>query len=187
MTQHKNESSEKNPNPRFTGLFIPVEILEIEGLTHTDCMLLAWIDALYSKEHGGCYASNEYFVKKMKLKENTIKVLISKLEGKGLIERVSFNGRVRIIRACKEKWFNEKSQSTAEVDLNQPQTLNKINRRGLLESTPPIYRDNSIDKSIEDIVEPAGSMSAEADDLYSFFIQKLKERKTNIKIPDKLE
>lgn len=140
MSESRKNYSIK-PNPRFVGLFIPVEILEMD-LTSTECMLLAWIDALKCEEHGGCYASNEYFCKKLHLKENTVKILISKLVDMGLVERVSFDGRQRIIRACKEKWFIKKSQSTSEVDFNQPQTLKKINPCGGLESTPPnIYRE----------------------------------------------
>lgn len=136
-----------NPNPRFTGIFIPVEILEM-GLTSTECMLLAWIDALYCKNHGGCYASNEHFCKTLHLKDNTVKILISKLVDLGLVERVSFNGRQRVIRACKEKWFEQRSQSTPDVDYNQPQTLNKINPCGLSKSTPPIiYKEKLREKN----------------------------------------
>lgn len=124
-----------NPNPRFVGLFIPSEILDL-NLTSTECMLLAWIDALYCKNHGGCYASNEYFCQKLHLKDNTVKILISKLVEMGLVERVSFDGRQRVIRACKEKWFSKNTQSTPDVDYNQPQTLNKINPCGGIESTP---------------------------------------------------
>ena len=102
-----NRELKETPNPRFVGLFIPAEILEIEELTTTDHMLLAWIDGLQSKEHGGCFASNEYFAKKLRLKENTVKILITKLVDLGLVERLSFDGRQRILRTCKEKWFSK--------------------------------------------------------------------------------
>ncbi len=125
------------PNPRFTGLFLPAEILEMDDLTHTDVMLLSWIDALYSEEHQGCYASNAWFAHKLKIKENTVKVLLAKLKQKKLIKQVSFDGRIRVIRAAKEEWFKQKTiESTAGVDLNQPLGLNKINPWGLTESTP---------------------------------------------------
>ena len=51
------------PTPGFTGLFIPVEILEMPDLSSTDHMLLAWIDALSRNEQKACFASNEYFAK----------------------------------------------------------------------------------------------------------------------------
>lgn len=150
-----------DPRPRFTGIFIPSEILEIESLGPSDIILLSWIDALHCKEKGGCYASNKYFSERLHLKENTIKVKISKLVDLGLVERVSFDGRERIIRSCKENWYNRKdestsevdqqnSQSTAEVDLNQRQGLKKINGRGSEKSTPLyIYsKEYSKDKNI---------------------------------------
>jgi hypothetical protein len=133
-----------NPTPRFTGIFIPAEILEMEELTSTDVMLLSWIDALYCEKHGGCFASNDYFANKLRIKENTVKILISKLVDLGLVERISFDGRTRVIKSCKEKWFKkQKSQSTSDVDSNQPQGLNKINPSPLFKSTPPIYKDYS--------------------------------------------
>lgn len=133
------------PKPRFTGIFIPAEILMREDLSSTDIMLLSWIDALQCEERGGCFASNEYFATKLKLKENTVKILISKLVDLGLVERVSFDGRTRILKSCKEKWFSRPySQSTADVDLNQPQTLKKINPCPSEKSTPS-YIENKGD------------------------------------------
>ena len=51
-------------NPRFTGIFIPVEILEDSDLSMLEQLLLSWIDALYKEEYGGCFAKNEYFAKR---------------------------------------------------------------------------------------------------------------------------
>ncbi len=129
-TSNKREAPQ--PNPRFTGLFIPSEILDIPDLTHTDIMILSWIDALYSEQYGGCYASNAWFAQKLHLKEDTVKRLISKLKEKNLVEQVSFDGRIRVIRACKEKWY----QSPADVDLNPPQTGKEIHPCGGRESLP---------------------------------------------------
>jgi hypothetical protein len=163
-------SNNPYPSPRFTGLFLPVEILEMEELTPTDIMLLSWIDALYSKEHGGCFASNEYFVKRLRLKENTIRVLITKLVDLGLVERVSFDGRQRILRACKEKWFNRKSQSRSDRDLNHGLQVNIITPCPLLESPPPIYIEKSIDQRLDNslkVLTPPESKSAKASEVDS--------------------
>ena len=87
-------------SPRFTGIFIPVEILQIEILSLFEMMLLSWIDALYCPEHGGCYASNQYLASKLKnVKENTVVKSLVKLRKLGYIQDVSFNGRVRVIKA----------------------------------------------------------------------------------------
>lgn len=115
-----------NPSPRFTGLFIPAEIWAIEDLTLLEINLLAWIDALYSQGHGGCFASNEYLACKMRgVKENTIAKAIGKLRDLGLVEDVSFDGRRRVIRACIGKAV-EKRQSKAALDLNPSLGLTEI-------------------------------------------------------------
>lgn len=89
------------PTPRFTGIFIPVEIMEIEGLTLFEERLLSIIDSLYCSDHGGCFASNEYLAEKMKnVKPNTIAKALTKLRKMELIEDISFDGRKRVIRAC---------------------------------------------------------------------------------------
>lgn len=106
------------PKPRFTGIFIPVEILEIEDLSFFDMLLLSWIDALYDHQAGGCYASNKYLGSKLKgAKENTVAKSITKLRQKGLIEDVFFDGRQRVIRALIGRHI-DKVQSNADLDKN---------------------------------------------------------------------
>jgi len=108
---------EESPNPRFTGIFIPVEILELKVLTPFDQILLSWIDALYCKKNGGCFASNKYLAEQLNVKENTLSKNLTKLRRLGLIENVSFDGRKRVIRSTINKYI-EKSQSQAACDLN---------------------------------------------------------------------
>jgi|GEM_PF-2983073 len=168
------------PKMRFTGIFLPAEILQMEELTPTDQILLAWIDALYCEERGGCFASNEYLASKLKLKINTLKILISKLVKLGLVERVSFDGRTRVIRSCisfRESWLRkptrkEEDKSTSEVDLNQPQGLKRINPSGSSKSTPLIYIDKRENK--EDIY------SANAPEKYKSSTTKKKEKPPKI-------
>lgn len=137
------------PRPRFTGIFIPAEILELDELSPLDQMLISWIDALYCKDHGGCYASNDYLAKKLRVKENTIVKAISKLRKIGLIEDVTFNGRQRVIRA-KIAEYVEKSQSYADCDLNPRQGVTKIPCRVGQKSSPSIYnsKEERKDKNI---------------------------------------
>lgn len=136
MSSSNSDTYNQNPIPRarFTGIFIPSEILEINDLTPTDMILLSWIDSLFCKEYGGCFASNDYLAEKLHLKEKTISKNISKLIELGLVEKVSFNGRFRVIRACKEKWY----QSDAASDLNRSLNPTKIGGRPLPESEPHI-------------------------------------------------
>ena len=116
---------EESPNPRFTGIFIPVEILELKVLTPSDQILLSWIDALYCKKNGGCFASNKYLAERLNVKENTLAKALVKLRNLGLIESVSFDGRKRVIKATINK-FIEKSQSKSALDLNPTQGWTKI-------------------------------------------------------------
>lgn len=139
-----------HPSPRFTGLFIPAEIWEIEGLTLFDITLLSWVDALYCKNHGGCFASNEYLSKRMKnAKINTVAKAISKLRGMGLIEDVSFNGRQRVIKANIGKSVHE-SQSKSALDLNPTPHWIKIQPSVGLKSnatdSSPIYYNKEDNK-----------------------------------------
>lgn len=183
MTQNQKESREKNPVVRFTGIFIPVEILNMDELSSSECMLLSWIDALYSEEHGGCFASNEYFMKKLKIKESTVRAHISKLVELGLVERISFDGRTRIIRACKEKWFDENNQRS-DRQKSSGLTAKKIAVRGP-EKYHPTYIESKEDiKEDISLVATGVALSADADEIISFFIKKLEERKPDIKLPD---
>lgn len=177
MIQDKNTSSEKNPTIRFTGLFIPAEILEIEELSSSECMLLAWIDALYCKEHGGCYASNEYFMTKLKIKESTIRAHISHLVELGLVERVSFDGRIRVIKACKEKWFKQtvdSGQTAEKIAVSPPEKYH------------PPYIENK-EYITNSLVATSVAISADADEIVSFFIEKLRERQPDYKFPKDLK
>ncbi len=140
-----------NPTPRFTGIFIPVEILENKDLTLLEQMLLSWIDALYCHEHNGCYAKNEYFAEKLKVKENTIAKALTSLRQKGLVIDVSFDGRNRVIKA-QIGVYVEKAQSKAGLDLNPKQGWIKIQGRvGFLSN--PSYIESK-EESKEDISPP---------------------------------
>lgn len=85
------------PVPRFTGIFIPVEILELKNLSYLEKFLLSWIDALYCKKHGGCFVSNKHLANKLDVKENTVSKALTHFRKLKLIEDVSFDGRTRVI------------------------------------------------------------------------------------------
>lgn len=139
------------PTPRFTGIFIPVEVLEHPDLTMLEQLLLSWIDALYCKTHRGCYAKNEYFAERLKVKENTIAKALTSLRQKNLIEDVSFDGRNRIIRA-KIGEHVQKVQSNAGLDLNPMQGLTEIQPR-VGEKSIATYIESK-EESKEDITPP---------------------------------
>lgn len=151
---------EPTPNMRCTGLFIPIEILDCPDLTLLEKMLLALIDGYYSEEHGGCYASNGHLANKLAVQENTIVKALIKFRKLGMIEDVSFNGRIRVIRSLmgefitknQKKFPTKKTKSSpkseshsacesqADCDLNHRQTVTKITGR-VGQKSHPIYRD----------------------------------------------
>ena len=144
--------TQNEPKPRFTGIFIPAEVLEIEELSLLDQMLVSWIDALHCKEHGGCYASNEYLSKKLKVQQNTIVKSMTKLRKMGLIEDVAFDGRRRVIVSRIQEFVaraknghSSRTQSYAGCDLNPMQGMTKIPCRVGEKSSPSfIYSKDKI-------------------------------------------
>lgn len=68
----------------FKGIWIPAELWLNENLTPNEIILLAEIDSLSSKNEG-CYASNGYLAKFLKLEEGTVKNMLTELRKKKYI------------------------------------------------------------------------------------------------------
>lgn len=165
-----------NPSPRCSGIFIPIELYEREDLSFFEIHLLSWVDLLYCKKHGGCFASNEYLASKLRnARINTVAKALTALRQKGLIEDVSFDGRKRVIRALINRSVDQ-SQSKSALDLNP--TLNSS--IGFL-SNPPLeenpsypYTEKKDEKKRECAATP----------LATFFYEKLKGINPKIKKPN---
>lgn len=150
--QHSRDdefSSSQIPTPRFTGIFIPVEILEIQGLTPSEIILLSWIDALQCRQKGGCFASNSYLALKLHLKEKHVSDMISKLKSLNLIKQISFNGRIRILQTY--TWFSH--QQEADSCSTARQTPAKTGGSTLPKQEPPHIIESKV-KSKEREREP---------------------------------
>lgn len=88
----------------FKGIWIPKEIWLHPNLSLFEKLLWAEIDSFYSPHLGGCNLSNENLATNFNgVKSNTISKAISKLKKLGLIESVSFDGRVRVIKAISKE------------------------------------------------------------------------------------
>lgn len=92
----------EEPKKRFTGWFIPagiIRLFEDGDITMKEMVLLATIDSLVDREAGvGCYAGNVWLANKLKIKRpESVREMISKLKGLGLIRQISFNGRTRYL------------------------------------------------------------------------------------------
>lgn len=165
--------------PRFTGIFIPVEILEIEELTPLERILLSWIDALYNRSRGGCFATNKHLAEKMRVKENTIVKSLIKFRRLGLIEDVSFDGRQRVMRA-KIADYVAKCQSQSGCEKNHTGGVKKITG-SQLEKSSSHYR-----YEIKEERKGTNASTPEASRLALFLFEKVKEKNPKTAIP-KLE
>jgi len=95
---------ESIPVKGFYGVFIPSQLLRMDGLALSEKIILAAVDTLYEKEEGGCAKSNPEIAHMLGLGLSAVKSSIPRMITAGLIERINFNGRKRVIRACNEKW-----------------------------------------------------------------------------------
>jgi hypothetical protein len=82
--------------PAFTGIWIPREVLEHEGLSMTDKFVYAIIDGLDNEE--GCWASNGYIAKIANVSDRQIKNIIKNLMGCGLVVRMTTDEGRRVLR-----------------------------------------------------------------------------------------
>lgn len=145
------ENSEKHTN-HHKGWWIPIE-LERFGLSKIEQFLLSIIDNLDGPNH--CSASNAYLANQMDLSLSRISFYITKFKKMGLIEEVSFSGRIRILRAMKENWYALKKQdSKKESYVKTRRQTTRFQEGRLRENTHHIIKD--IEKRIDDDDVPAG-------------------------------
>lgn len=90
------ESLPNDMDPKFTGVWIPREVLENEALTMTDKFVFAIIDGLDNEE--GCWASNGYIAKIADVSDRQIKNIIKTLIDNGLVVRESKQNGQRVLR-----------------------------------------------------------------------------------------
>lgn len=88
----------ENNRRGFTGLFIPVELLDDTRLDWTEIGILAEIDALAHSELG-CIASDEHFAEMVHCSVAKVKKAIRHLKDLGYVERTGWDGRTRTLVA----------------------------------------------------------------------------------------
>lgn len=177
-------NNDPSPKTRFTGIFIPKEIIDLD-LTPNEMFLLSYIDALHCDDHDGCFASNAYLAKTLKLKENTIAIMIGKLKEMKLVELVSFNGRQRVIRAAKEIWFKKNtSESKSAFDSNQSLPLTEIKVCPLPESNPlNIYsKEESKEDTLSTLSLEKQPELSKSHECVSFFLKIIQEKDPAFKL-----
>ncbi|MCW7470755.1 helix-turn-helix domain-containing protein [Leptospira kanakyensis] len=78
-----------------TGVWV-AQWMDDLGLSANQTKLYAEIVSLDAK--GGCFASNEYFGRVLRLRPDTVSRLVSQLKKKGLLKQTGFDGRKRFLK-----------------------------------------------------------------------------------------
>lgn len=99
MGEEKLKEKAKNETPQkaYTGVWVPACITERRDLLPLEKWLWAEIAGF-----GDCWASNAYLAERVGASERWVSACISKLISLGLVKKVGFNGRMRVIRARTE-------------------------------------------------------------------------------------
>ncbi len=88
---------EELPKRRFTGVFIPVEIIDVKELSWMQRLLWAEIHALHDLKRGGCFASNEYLAEVLGVSPGSIANDLTVLRRMGWIRRISKPNSIRVL------------------------------------------------------------------------------------------
>lgn len=121
---------------QFLGIWIPKELWEMKELNCQDKCLVAEIQSLDLGD--GCYASNKYFSEFFGITEIAVSNSISKLKKLGVLEQISFDGRLRKLKVCLKEKFKS--------DLKPTLTNNKVYNNIPDKSSISISDKSSIDK-----------------------------------------
>lgn len=147
----------------FKGVWIPREIWLHPALLPLDKMCWAEIHSLYDRRRGGCYASNNYLAGFFGFSERYVREMISKLKTHGLIEEISFNGRVRVIRAViPPEDFGIPDQFHAERNCSSGQEGTVVPGSQEPQFLPPIYIEGIEEGIVNTPLPPKGESVGES-------------------------
>lgn len=105
-------NEEKDIFRNFKGIWIPKEIYLDERLSWTERILIGEIESLDNEN--GCFASNAYFSKFLRVSERTISESISKLKELNYISLDCFDGRKRKLK-CNFKYRRDSDQNKTSI------------------------------------------------------------------------
>lgn len=120
----------------FKGIWIPSQIWLDERLNALDKIIFAEIDS-YSNSDKGCFAGNDYLASFCQCSESKISKTISKLIELGYVERISFDGRQRVLQSCLVKFTRQNDKIYDAAKQNMPHTNTDISiYNNLINNTP---------------------------------------------------
>ena len=171
-------------NRDFKGIWIPREIWLHPMLSIQAKALWAEIDSLNDESRGGCYASDDYLIEFMGIKVSRLHEIMKELKDAGFLEKISFNGRNRIMRAIHPKEVALK-EVTGNQGSGKPEGCIPENRKPEVQETGtlPYSIDTSSVPSIDSPPippqeEPAKAVAAEAAEVISKEVPKEKPKRT---------
>ena len=85
---------------KFTGVWIPTEVLQLETLSITEKVVYGIVSALDNEE--GCYASNGYLARTLQLSDRQVKNVLKTLIDYNLVKRIEIDGK-RILRTVEKQ------------------------------------------------------------------------------------
>ena len=129
-------------NREFKGVWIPKEIWLCKDLSALDRVIYAEIDSLDNENH--CTADNNYFAEFCGVSVVTITRSIQRLIDLGYIEKVSFDGRHRILKVIKP------TNQTDETDNSLIKMTMQTNQNDYADSSKCVANNiyNNIDNNI---------------------------------------
>lgn len=140
-------------NRAFLGIWIPREIWLEKRISIQEKCLWAEIQSLSNNDDSVCYASNEYLMDFLGVKERRLQEMLANLKEKGLIVYVSFDGRTRSLKAVipNSPCENDASQGCGKV---QGRGAEKCTSR-VQKSAPSPYIENKEENKDKNIAQPA--------------------------------
>jgi hypothetical protein len=126
--------SEENQR-QVKGIWIPIEIWDHPTLSKTAKILWSEINSLDNEKKGGCFASNEFFMKRLGIKKARLCVLLRELKELNLIEQIAFNGRQRVLKAKISDNGGRLQKTTEGVYKSEPLPLEPYIYENTIEST----------------------------------------------------
>jgi predicted transcriptional regulator len=116
-----------NPIKEYTGVWIPVEVMESEELEPLDKLVYGEIASFRE-----CYGSNEWLAKRVKRSVRTVIGSVNKLVELGFVERSGFNGRFRMLRCAvfRTADMQNSAQQTCQILHTENKVKNKVKNNG---------------------------------------------------------
>ena len=150
-------------NRSFQGIWIPKEIWLNANLSIQAKCLWAEIQSLHCKDRGGCYASDSYLMEFMGIRSSRLQEIIKELKDANLVEKVSFDGRQRVLKALTPPEETGEQLPTIPGSTHPENRVADIREAG----EPSLYIGTSKDTKKKKIAQSAVAASPSADVFFS--------------------